>query len=134
MKMVGLGTSPLSAEKWRTLEAENAAMPKFAAIDVGSNASRPERLELLLAAPDRLYGKYLLGRNRCQAAFSAESVHDLRIAVRRMLALVERLQAIEPQPRLKKLRRDFKAQLDSLDDLRDTQVLLAELAALQKSL
>ncbi len=100
--------------------------------------------ELLLESLEQRYEKYLAERQRCKKEFSEEAVHDLRVATRRILALIELLRALEPSPLLKKLRRDFKDQLDSLDELRDTQVMLAEisetiaelpeLAALQKSL
>jgi CHAD domain-containing protein len=90
--------------------------------------------ELLLTALNQRYEKYLAERKRCKAEFSEEAVHDLRIAARRLLALVELLQAIDPQPRLQKLRRDFKDQLDSLDDLRDTQVLLVEISEMLETL
>ncbi len=101
-------------------------------------------LELLLTALDERYEKYRAERQRCKDEFSEEAVHDLRVATRRILALSELLRAIDAHPRLKKLRRDFKEQLDSLDTLRDTQVMLVEisktiaelpgLAPLQKSL
>ncbi len=62
--------------------------------------------------------------SRCQKKSSEKSVHDLRIATRRMLALVELLRALRAGPPLKKLRKVFKQRLDSFDDLRDTQVQL----------
>jgi CHAD domain-containing protein len=65
---------------------------------------------------------------RCQREPSEEAIHDLRVATRRLLALVDMLRAISSHPRLQKLRRTFKNQLDSLDELRDTQVMLVEVS------
>ena len=45
-----------------------------------------------------------------------------------MLALIQLLNSISPRPRLQKLSRAFKDQLDEFDDLRDTQVILAEVS------
>src|SRR5260221_1518684 len=45
-----------------------------------------------------------------------------------MLALIQLLNSISPRPRLQKLTRVFKDQLDEFDDLRDTQVILAEIS------
>jgi len=84
--------------------------------------------ELLLTALAQRYDKYIAERKRCKDEFSEEAVHDLRVAARRLLALIDLLRAVMPHPRLKKLRRDFKDQLDSLDTLRDTQVMLAEIS------
>jgi CHAD domain-containing protein len=90
--------------------------------------------ELLLTALDQRYEKYRAERKRCKDEFSEQAVHELRVATRRMLALIELLRAVTSQPRLKDLRRAFKEQLDSLDELRDTQVMLAEISKTIESL
>ncbi len=84
--------------------------------------------QLLLEALDKRWKKYRAELKRCRAEFSNEAVHDLRIAARRMLALIQLLNSIAPRPRLQKLNRAFKDQLDEFDDLRDTQVILAEIS------
>ncbi len=84
--------------------------------------------QLLLEAVDQRWKKYRTELKRCRAEFSNEAVHDLRVAARRMLALVQLLNSIAARPRLQKLNRAFKDQLDQFDDLRDTQVMLAELS------
>ena len=63
---------------------------------------------------------------RCQKEPGEEAIHDLRVATRRLLALVDMLSAFSPHRRLGKLRGAFKDQLDDLDNLRDTQVMLVE--------
>jgi CHAD domain-containing protein len=97
--------------------------------------------ELLLTALDQRYEKYRAERKRCKDEFSEEAVHDLRIATRRLLALIDLLRAISlakyparADSRLQKLRRAFKDQLDSLDDLRDAQVMLSEISEILATL
>ncbi|MEO5886327.1 MAG: CHAD domain-containing protein [Anaerolineales bacterium] len=84
--------------------------------------------QLLLEALDKRWKRYRAELKRCRAEFSNEAVHDLRVAARRMLALVQLLNSIAARPRLQKLNRAFKDQLDQFDDLRDTQVMLAEVS------
>ena len=90
--------------------------------------------EILLSALDQRYEKYLAERKRCKDEFSEEAIHDLRIAARRLLALIDLLRATTPHPHLQKLRSLFKELLDSLDNLRDTQVMLAEISETLESL
>jgi CHAD domain-containing protein len=59
---------------------------------------------------------------RCQEKFSEKSVHDLRTETRRILALLDLLEAFHFKESLKKLRKTFKKRLDVFDDLRDTHV------------
>ena len=82
----------------------------------------------LLAALDDRWKNYRLQLKRCRAEFSNEAVHDLRVASRRILAFIRLMNSISPRPRLQKLKRSFKDQLDEFDDLRDTQVILAEIS------
>ena len=77
---------------------------------------------------DQRWKNYRAELKRCRAEFSNEAVHDLRITARRMLALIQLLNSIAPRPRLQKLSHAFKDQLDEFDDLRDTQVILAEIS------
>ena len=79
---------------------------------------------LLVETLENRWKTYRSELKRCQKEPSEEAIHDLRVATRRLLALVDMLRAISPHPRLQKLRRTFKNQLDSLNDLRDTQVML----------
>ena len=84
--------------------------------------------QLLIEALDKRWKNYRAELKRCRAEFSNEAVHDLRITTRRMLAFIQLLNSISPRPRLQKLTRAFKDQLDEFDDLRDTQVILAEIS------
>jgi len=82
--------------------------------------------QLLIKALDSRRQKYRQQFNRARADFSEEAVHDLRVATRRILALLDLLRLLAPELPLKPIRRELKAQLDSLDRLRDTQVMLVE--------
>src|SRR5512142_1747799 len=84
--------------------------------------------QLLADALKKDWDNYRKELRNCRDGFSNEAVHDLRVATRRVLAIIELLNSIEPRPRFKKIRNDFKDQLDELDDLRDTQVMLAEIS------
>lgn len=84
--------------------------------------------QLLLVLIDQHWDNYKSEREFCQNEFSSEAVRGLRIATRRMLALVQLLRRLNLGPNLQKLRCTFKEQLDSFDSLRDTQVVLAEIS------
>jgi CHAD domain-containing protein len=90
--------------------------------------SVPASQKILLEALESRWKQYRVELKRCRSEFSNEAVHDLRVATRRMLALIQMLHSITPRQRLEKLSRAFKGQLDEFDDLRDTQVILAELS------
>lgn len=94
----------------------------------------PDMSELLLEALESRWKNYRMKLKRCRAEFSNEAVHDLRVATRRMLALVQLLNSIFPRPRLQKLTRAFKDQLDEFDDLRDIHVILAEISKIMPEL
>jgi len=82
----------------------------------------------LMEALDQRWRNYRAELKRCRTEFSNEAVHDLRTAARRMLAFIQLLNYVSPRPRLLKLNHAFKEQLDEFDDLRDTQVILADVS------
>src|SRR5262245_59559094 len=75
---------------------------------------------------DERWKKYREELKVCKQEFSEEAVHDLRVATRRLLVVLDMLRALDPHPRVQKARQLLKNQLDSLDDLRDTQVMLVD--------
>ena len=83
---------------------------------------------VLLESLDARWKKLRAELKICRNEFSEEAVHDLRVATRRLLALFDLLRALIPRKRVQKIRRALKDQLDELDDLRDTQVLLADVS------
>src|SRR5918911_3627714 len=96
--------------------------------EMEEHSSPPTINEFLLEALDQRWKNYRAELKRCRAEFSNEAVHDLRASARRMLAFIQLLNDISPRPRLQKLRRAFKEQLDEFDQLRDTQVILADVS------
>lgn len=97
-----------------------------------ADVPQPAANQLLWNALEKTWGTYLRELERCRTEFSEEAIHDLRVATRRLMAVVQLLHAIEPRPRLKKINRELKRQLDTFDELRDTQVILMELATRAK--
>ncbi len=90
--------------------------------------------EFLLEALDQRWQKYRVELQRCRAEFSNEAVHDLRTTARRMLAFIQLLNSVSPRPRLEKLNHAFRDQVEEFDDLRDTQVVLAEVSEVLQEL
>ena len=84
---------------------------------------------LLLESLESCGEKYRKRLKACRRAFSEESVHDLRVAARRLLALVGLVRTVAPHPILQETRSEVKELLGGLDRLRDTQVMLAEISA-----
>jgi CHAD domain-containing protein len=96
--------------------------------ETNDNSSTSPMNQFLLEALDQRWKNYRAELKRCRTEFSNEAVHDLRVSARRILAFIQLLNTISPRPRLQKLNRAFKEQLDEFDELRDTQVILAELS------
>ncbi len=83
---------------------------------------------LLITALDGRWENYRVQVKTCRREFSEEAVHDLRVATRRLLAVLDIARVLDPSPRLQKTRRFLKDQIDDLDDLRDAQVMLVEVS------
>lgn len=63
---------------------------------------------------------------QCELArldFSVESVHDLRVAMRRCRSLAAVVQSVDPHPAWKRMRKAGKAVFSALGELRDVQVM-----------
>jgi CHAD domain-containing protein len=97
-------------------------------VETNADSSTVPINQFLLEALARYWKNYRAELKRCRTEFSNEAVHDLRASARRMLAFIQLLNYISPRPRLQKLNRAFKEQLDEFDDLRDTQVILADIS------
>jgi CHAD domain-containing protein len=81
---------------------------------------------------EQQWKRYRKALKRCQRKFSPGAIHDFRIHTRRLLSCLELLGSLLPARPLDKVRRLLKRHLDLLDDLRDTQVLLATLARMRR--
>jgi len=83
----------------------------------------PEGLRHLERALKRQWQRYRTEFQRCQEKLSAKSVHESRVAARRLLATLELVKVFLSPGRLKRARRCLKQHLDIFDDLRDAQVI-----------
>jgi CHAD domain-containing protein len=95
---------------------------------IDTNSAKSDAAQLLLDGLEKSWQNYCVELKRCRTEFSNEAVHDLRVVTRRMVAVLRLLHSIAPRPRLQKMIRILKEQLDEFDDLRDTQVILAEIS------
>jgi len=95
---------------------------------------KPDIARLLPDALENGWGNYHLELMRCRQEASIDAIHDLRVATRRMLAIIQLLNSISPRPRMRRMIRLFKDQLDQLDQVRDTQVVLAEVVKISEEL
>ncbi len=91
-------------------------------------ASLVDHLTESIHSGRRRYRKRL---ERCRKKFSPGAVHALRIESRRILALLDLLDAMRYRGSRSKLRKVIKKRLDSFDELRDTQVQLRLLRAIE---
>lgn len=83
---------------------------------------------LLLDSLAARWERYKAELKNCRDEFSEEAVHDFRVSARRLLASLDLLRTLIRGAKIKKMRRILKDQLDNLDELRDTQVMLAEIS------
>jgi CHAD domain-containing protein len=80
---------------------------------------------------EKHWKRYRKALKRCQKNFSEKTVHDSRVAARRLMATIELLEGFL-RPKILKTGRDLiKEHLDIFDDLRDTQVQLVAVKSLQ---
>jgi CHAD domain-containing protein len=79
-------------------------------------------LEILLEAFDGRWKKYRKELRRCRKQCSEESVHDLRVATRRLVGWIDVVLLTMPDKRLRKVRQVLKTQFNTLSPLRDIQV------------
>lgn len=83
---------------------------------------------LLSLTLDALWKHYRVRLKECRKECSEAAVHDLRIAIRRLLVGLKLAQCLVPDAGIQQVRRSFKRQLDHFDELRDIQVMLGEIS------
>jgi CHAD domain-containing protein len=94
-------------------------------------APQPADLATLLDhALDERWRKYRKLLRRCRNNCSEETVHDLRVATRRLLATLNVVKAVNPDAVPPKTLRRLKKRFDKLSPLRDAQVQLAQVEML----
>lgn len=87
-----------------------------------------------LGTLDEHWDDYPQRFNVARREITEETIHDLRVAARRLQARLRILRSLDWRPRARKLWRLLKRQLDQLDALHDTQVMLQEAAQRTQSL
>jgi CHAD domain-containing protein len=92
----------------------------------------PDSLKQLSRALKKQWQRYRRDLVRCQKRFSEKSVHELRVAARRLLSTVELLEPFLSRRQVGEFSRCLKQHLDCFDDLRDTQVQLPLVKELRK--
>jgi CHAD domain-containing protein len=95
---------------------------------LSEGANDAETAQLFLDTFDQRWKTYHVELENCRAQFSEAAVHDLRVSARRLLASLEMTRILDPHPRLQKVRRALKNLIDEFDELRDAQVMLANIA------
>src|SRR5437867_1660483 len=98
-----------------------------AALNIHIGADSGEHLEKLVTAAvlDR-WEMFLKRLKRCRKKGSERSVHDLRVATRRLIAAVDLLATVSANGRVRKTRQLLKRLLKLMGSLRDRQVQLLQ--------
>jgi CHAD domain-containing protein len=77
---------------------------------------------LLIESLDARWRKYRKELRRCRKKCAEKTVHDLRVASRRLLNTFDMLRLIVPDTHVKSMRQGLKKQLNLFGPLRDVQV------------
>jgi len=101
-------------------KAETIALP----------AQRVDGNNLLVTNLDTYWTIFIRQLTACRENASVESVHDIRVATRRLLTLFELLQVSTPIKQIKGMQKELKSLREHFDGLRDIQVMIAEMAGL----
>jgi CHAD domain-containing protein len=88
---------------------------------------------ILLDALDTRWLKLRKESGRIRRKFSEDAVHDLRVAARRLIAVLETVREIQDASTVRECRKRVKKLLDSLSPLRDLHVQRLHIAAMTGS-
>ncbi len=91
----------------------------------GVSSSRPAVLGYWM-------NRVLKERKRVRRRFSPAAVHDLRVALRRCRSMADGLQALQPHPKWRRMKKAGGRVFKALGELRDTQVMMKWIRALGK--
>ncbi len=94
-------------------------------------AHLPELSVPLARLAVRRWRNYRRRAKRCRKVFSEASVHQLRISLRRLIAVLDLVRALLPATKLKRIRRRLQKQLSRLSRLRDAQIQMQYLDELE---
>jgi CHAD domain-containing protein len=84
----------------------------------------PDFRALLLGSLDERWRTFRTELKRCQKKYSEASVHDLRVASRRLISTLDLIASVDPEGNHRKTRRALKRPLQAFSPLRDVQVQL----------
>jgi CHAD domain-containing protein len=84
--------------------------------------------DLLLDSLKERTAAYRKKARRGREDFSTDAIHDLRTSIRRLLAILDIVAFMTSASKIKNVSDRLKDQIDGFSDLRDLQVMLAELS------
>jgi len=87
---------------------------------------------LLLASLERRWQKYQGEVARCQRKCSEKSVHDLRVATRRLIAVIDVILTIVPHDPVRNVIPELRKRLKAFGPLRDVQVQMLRVNTLRQ--
>ena len=89
-------------------------------------------LPLLLESLDQRWQRYLGEVARCRKKCSEKSVHDLRVATRRLIAVIDVILTVVPHDPVRNVARELRKRLKALGPLRDVQVQLLRVETMRQ--
>ncbi len=92
----------------------------------------PDLRAIIVGALDERWRTVVRDTKRARSRPTEKSVHDLRVAFRRLMAALDIVRMVTPNSGATKLRKQLHAYLKSLSALRDTQVQIIETESLVK--
>ncbi len=94
----------------------------------------PQPILTIVKQLDDCWARYRAELKRVRSEFAEEYVHDLRVAIRRLIAAIDMGRVVTGQKKIKKSQSLLKSHLDAFDNLRDTQVQLVIAEEIQSEL
>jgi len=91
-----------------------------------------ELLPMLRQSLDQRWQKYAAELARCRRKCSEKSVHDLRVATRRLLATIDVILAVMPGDLIRNVERTLRKRMKAFGPLRDVQVQLLRIGKLRQ--
>ena len=107
----------------RVTAAVRAKVPTPAVPDIGT---------ILIASIEERWRRFQAQLRRTRRSGSEGSVHDLRVAMRRLMATVDMIRTIIPDEGLQKTRRSLRKHLKGFNQLRDTHIQILALRRLAR--
>ncbi|MCL5990850.1 MAG: CHAD domain-containing protein [Bacteroidetes bacterium] len=84
-------------------------------------------ISFFVDALDKTFSNYSKRYKSCIKNFSDDSVHDIRVSIRRFIALLKLLESLYPNEYISQLKKVIKQQLKSFSKLRDTDVQIGNM-------